>query len=327
MGTRPRRFRSPRAAPRARTEEDTVHEESPYPSRRRRLRRARCRLADLPDAEPVYLGGYRKLGRCHSPHQSCLRARLCGMLLSLPHPVRLSRAALCRQAAFLSARGARLLHQPFHRPQCRRRGAQQRRGALSILFPLGPRCGGYRQADRLLRRHGRPRADNAGRPLPPPHSRHRGKGRRSRNSGLCRARHRLPCRRGNLSGARRVPARRIEGAELAFLIAGTAPRGPAVAGRHGQLRLRRRLPAPAFERRSRVYGNDGGLCGGQPDGARQPCARRARRAGGDDRLPARRLAFRVVYFFIPLPLGLVLLLASEALSGSSEEAGLRKSAS
>ena len=39
------------------------------------------------------------------------------------------------------------------------------------------------------------------------------------------------------------------------------------------------------------------------------------------------IAFRVVYFFIPLPLGLVLLLASEALSGSSEEAGLRKSAS
>jgi uncharacterized membrane protein YbhN (UPF0104 family) len=39
------------------------------------------------------------------------------------------------------------------------------------------------------------------------------------------------------------------------------------------------------------------------------------------------IAFRVVYFFIPLPLGLVLLLASEALLGSNVEAGLRKSAS
>lgn len=39
------------------------------------------------------------------------------------------------------------------------------------------------------------------------------------------------------------------------------------------------------------------------------------------------IAFRVVYFFIPLPLGLVLLLASEALLGSNGEAGLRKSAS
>ncbi len=37
------------------------------------------------------------------------------------------------------------------------------------------------------------------------------------------------------------------------------------------------------------------------------------------------IAFRVVYFFIPLPLGLVLLLASEALLGSNEDAGLRKS--
>lgn len=39
------------------------------------------------------------------------------------------------------------------------------------------------------------------------------------------------------------------------------------------------------------------------------------------------IAFRVVYFFIPLPLGLVLLLASEALLGSNGEPGLRKSAS
>lgn len=36
------------------------------------------------------------------------------------------------------------------------------------------------------------------------------------------------------------------------------------------------------------------------------------------------IAFRVVYFFIPLPLGLVLLLASEVLLGSNGEAGLRK---
>lgn len=39
------------------------------------------------------------------------------------------------------------------------------------------------------------------------------------------------------------------------------------------------------------------------------------------------IAFRVVYFFIPLPLGLVLLLASEALSGTNAGAGLRKSPS
>lgn len=39
------------------------------------------------------------------------------------------------------------------------------------------------------------------------------------------------------------------------------------------------------------------------------------------------IAFRVVYFFIPLPLGLVLLLVSEALLGPNEDAGLRKSAS
>jgi uncharacterized membrane protein YbhN (UPF0104 family) len=39
------------------------------------------------------------------------------------------------------------------------------------------------------------------------------------------------------------------------------------------------------------------------------------------------IAFRVVYFFIPLPLGLVLLLASEALLGSRDEAGLRDSPS
>ena len=37
------------------------------------------------------------------------------------------------------------------------------------------------------------------------------------------------------------------------------------------------------------------------------------------------IAFRVVYFFIPLPLGLVSLLASEALLGSNAEAGLRDS--
>lgn len=35
------------------------------------------------------------------------------------------------------------------------------------------------------------------------------------------------------------------------------------------------------------------------------------------------IAFRVVYFFIPLPLGLVLLLASEAFAGSNGEEGLR----
>ena len=35
------------------------------------------------------------------------------------------------------------------------------------------------------------------------------------------------------------------------------------------------------------------------------------------------IAFRVVYFFIPLPLGLVSLLASEALLGSNADAGLR----
>lgn len=39
------------------------------------------------------------------------------------------------------------------------------------------------------------------------------------------------------------------------------------------------------------------------------------------------IAFRVVYFFIPLPLGVVLLLASEALLAPSAEAGLRKGAS
>ena len=39
------------------------------------------------------------------------------------------------------------------------------------------------------------------------------------------------------------------------------------------------------------------------------------------------IAFRLVYFFIPLPLGLVLLLASEALLGSNADAGLRKSTS
>lgn len=39
------------------------------------------------------------------------------------------------------------------------------------------------------------------------------------------------------------------------------------------------------------------------------------------------IAFRVVYFFIPLPLGLVLLLASEALLGSNAATGLRKGAS
>lgn len=39
------------------------------------------------------------------------------------------------------------------------------------------------------------------------------------------------------------------------------------------------------------------------------------------------IAFRAVYFFIPLPLGLVLLLASEALLGRNEEAGLSNRAS
>jgi uncharacterized membrane protein YbhN (UPF0104 family) len=39
------------------------------------------------------------------------------------------------------------------------------------------------------------------------------------------------------------------------------------------------------------------------------------------------IAFRAVYFFIPLPLGLVSLLASEALLGTNGEAGLRKSPS
>ena len=39
------------------------------------------------------------------------------------------------------------------------------------------------------------------------------------------------------------------------------------------------------------------------------------------------IAFRVVYFFIPLPLGLVSLLASEALLGRNEEGDLRKSPS
>ncbi len=39
------------------------------------------------------------------------------------------------------------------------------------------------------------------------------------------------------------------------------------------------------------------------------------------------IAFRVVYFFIPLPFGLALLLASETLLGPSAEAGLRKGAS
>ena len=39
------------------------------------------------------------------------------------------------------------------------------------------------------------------------------------------------------------------------------------------------------------------------------------------------IAFRVVYFFIPLPVGLVLLLASEALLGRNDEAGLSNSAS
>nr|WP_298095159.1 lysylphosphatidylglycerol synthase domain-containing protein [uncultured Shinella sp.] len=39
------------------------------------------------------------------------------------------------------------------------------------------------------------------------------------------------------------------------------------------------------------------------------------------------IAFRVVYFFIPLPLGLVSLLASEALLGSSTDTGLRRSPS
>lgn len=36
------------------------------------------------------------------------------------------------------------------------------------------------------------------------------------------------------------------------------------------------------------------------------------------------IAFRAVYFFIPLPLGLVSLLVSEALLGANDEAGLRK---
>lgn len=39
------------------------------------------------------------------------------------------------------------------------------------------------------------------------------------------------------------------------------------------------------------------------------------------------IAFRAVYFFIPLPLGLVSLLVSEALLGSKEDAGLRKNPS
>ncbi|WP_313528153.1 lysylphosphatidylglycerol synthase domain-containing protein [Shinella sp.] len=39
------------------------------------------------------------------------------------------------------------------------------------------------------------------------------------------------------------------------------------------------------------------------------------------------IAFRLVYFFIPLPLGLVSLLASETLLGSNADAGLRKGAS
>ncbi|MCJ8056168.1 lysylphosphatidylglycerol synthase domain-containing protein [Shinella curvata] len=39
------------------------------------------------------------------------------------------------------------------------------------------------------------------------------------------------------------------------------------------------------------------------------------------------IAFRVVYFFIPLPLGVVSLLASEALLGSNADAGLHKGAS
>jgi uncharacterized membrane protein YbhN (UPF0104 family) len=39
------------------------------------------------------------------------------------------------------------------------------------------------------------------------------------------------------------------------------------------------------------------------------------------------IAFRVVYFFIPLPLGVVSLLASEALLGPNADAGLHKGAS
>lgn len=39
------------------------------------------------------------------------------------------------------------------------------------------------------------------------------------------------------------------------------------------------------------------------------------------------IAFRVIYFFIPLPLGLLSLLASETFLGSSTDAGLRKGAS
>lgn len=39
------------------------------------------------------------------------------------------------------------------------------------------------------------------------------------------------------------------------------------------------------------------------------------------------IAFRVIYFLMPLPLGLVLLLVSEAFLGLSADTGLRKGAS
>ena len=59
------------------------------------------------------------------------------------HPLRLSEGR------------ARLVHQPLARPQYRLRRSIERRGALPLLFALGTRRRGRRQAHPVLRRHRR----------------------------------------------------------------------------------------------------------------------------------------------------------------------------
>lgn len=238
------------------------------------------------------------------------------------------------QSRPISARRARLFHQPCHRPQCGRRGAQQRRGALPFLFPLGLDA---EEIAKLIVFCG----VTVGLGL-------------VTLAGLCLIL--LPGTAGKIAGLGNAASVTLGMASLAlgavYLALATFVRGElkirswrfALPPLHlaalqilvGTVNfafvaacLHQLLNGEACYMETTaayVVGNLTALVSHVPGGLGVLEATIAFLLGGSASIGSM-IAFRVIYFFIPLPLGLLSLLASETFLGSSTDAGLRMGAS
>ena len=126
--------------------------------------RGRTRLGRVPplsDAGALRPRSGDRFGDLDPAPQSGARRRLRGGKLSLPHRLRCPCGALRRPATTLPSGCDSVFRRSLHRPQYRRRRAEQRRDPLPLLFAVGYDRSGGREAGPLLRDHGCPWPDNS----------------------------------------------------------------------------------------------------------------------------------------------------------------------